>query len=129
MTTPRALQPFLALPQALRGAGFAVSPDQTIDFVASVELLGPRDMTDIWRAGRAIYAIPQDGAMELRLSADLRMWGYTEPDYDQDIASTIVSTTPGAFTEQFTIEAIEDAVGAKLVFNWGEYQWELLLRR
>ena len=76
-----------------------------------------------------IYAIPQDGAMELRLNTDLRMWGYTEPDYDQDIASTIASTTTGAFTEQFTIEAIEDAAGAKLVFNWGEYQWELLLEK
>ena len=76
-----------------------------------------------------IYAIPQEGAMELRLNTDLRMWGYTEPDYDQDIASTIASTTTGAFTEQFTIEAIEDVAGAKLVFNWGEYQWELLLEK
>ena len=29
MNAPRALQPFLQLPTALRGAGFAVSPDQT----------------------------------------------------------------------------------------------------
>ena len=60
MTTPRALQPFLQLPTVLRGAGFAVSPDQSIDFIDGVGLLGPRDMTDIWRAGRALFAIPQE---------------------------------------------------------------------
>lgn len=64
MTTPRALQPFLQLPTALRGAGFAVSPDQTIDFIDAVGLLGPRNMTDIWRAGRALLAVPQDRLAE-----------------------------------------------------------------
>ncbi|MDA8585011.1 VWA domain-containing protein [Rhodobacteraceae bacterium] len=64
MTTPRALQPFMRLPQALRGAGFAVSPDQTIDFIEGVGLLGPRDMTDIWRAGRALFSIPQERLAE-----------------------------------------------------------------
>lgn len=64
MIAPRALQPFLALPQALRGAGFAVSPDQTADFIAAVGLLGPRDMTDIWRAGRALFAIPPERLAE-----------------------------------------------------------------
>lgn len=57
--TPRVLRPFLALPQALRSAGFAVSPDQTINFIEGIGLLGPRNMTDIWRAGRALFAIPQ----------------------------------------------------------------------
>ncbi len=64
MSTSRALQPFLRLPTALRGAGFAVSPDQTIDFIEGVGLLGPRDMTDIWRAGRALFAIPQERLAE-----------------------------------------------------------------
>lgn len=64
MSLPRALQPFLRLPHALRGAGFAVSPDQTIDFIAAVGLLGPRDMTDIWRAGRALFAIPPERMAE-----------------------------------------------------------------
>ena len=64
METPRALRPFLQLPTALRGAGFAVSPDQSIDFIEGVGLLGPRDMTDIWRAGRALFAIPQERLAE-----------------------------------------------------------------
>lgn len=64
MTHPRALDPFLRFAQALRGAGFAVSPDQTSDFIASVGLLGPRDMTDIHRAGRALFAIPPERMAE-----------------------------------------------------------------
>ena len=64
MTAPRALHPFLRLPQALRGAGFAVSPDQTVGFVAAVGLLGPRDMTDIWRAGRALFSVPPERLAE-----------------------------------------------------------------
>ncbi len=64
MSPPRALQPFLRLPHALRGAGFAAAPDQTVDFIAAVGLLGPRDMTDIWRAGRALFAIPPERMTE-----------------------------------------------------------------
>jgi uncharacterized protein with von Willebrand factor type A (vWA) domain len=64
MTAPRALHPFLRLPQALRGAGFSVSPDQTVDFVAAVGILGPREMTDIWRAGRALFSVPPERLAE-----------------------------------------------------------------
>lgn len=64
MNTPRPLEPFLRLPQALRQAGFAASPDQTIDFIEAVGLLGPRDMTDIWRAGRSLFAVPPERMAE-----------------------------------------------------------------
>ncbi|WP_299969647.1 VWA domain-containing protein [uncultured Roseobacter sp.] len=64
MTAPRALDPFLRFAQALRGAGYPVSPDQTTDFIASVGLLGPRDMTDIYRSGRALFAIQPERVAE-----------------------------------------------------------------
>lgn len=64
MTLPRALFPFLRFGQALHHAGFSVSPDQTTDFIAGVGLLGPQDMTDIYRAGRALYAIPPERLVE-----------------------------------------------------------------
>lgn len=53
--TPRALAPFLAFPQALRAAGFPATPDRTETFIASVGLLGPRDIGDIRRAAHAVY--------------------------------------------------------------------------
>ena len=64
MSAPRSLAPFLRLPQALRSAGFSVSPDQTTDFIAAVGLLGPRDMTDIWRAGRALFSVTPERLAE-----------------------------------------------------------------
>ena len=64
MSAPRTLEPFLRLPQALRRAGIAVSPDQTTDFIAAVGLLGPRDLTDIWRAGRALFSVPPERMAE-----------------------------------------------------------------
>ncbi|MDE0922721.1 vWA domain-containing protein [Aurantimonas coralicida] len=62
--TPRALDPFLRFAPSLRQAGFAVSPDQTVDFIAAVGVLGPRDLTDIWRAGRALFSVPPERVAE-----------------------------------------------------------------
>lgn len=53
--TPRALDPFLAFPQALRAAGIPASPEQTTSFLAAVGLLGPRGITDIRRAAHAVF--------------------------------------------------------------------------
>ena len=53
--TPRALDPFLAFPQALRGAGFAASPEETETFLAAVGLLGPRHMFDVRWAAHAVF--------------------------------------------------------------------------
>lgn len=64
MMPPRAIAPFLRFAQVLRHAGFAISPDQTIGFVQSVGILGPRDMTDIFRAGRALFAVPPERMAE-----------------------------------------------------------------
>ena len=85
--------------------------------------------TEIEAGKYVIYAIPEEGGMVLRLSSDLRMWGYSEPDYSQDVASTKVPLQNASFTEQFTIEAVPDAQGAKLVFNWSDYQWELTIKK
>jgi uncharacterized protein with von Willebrand factor type A (vWA) domain len=52
---PRALDPFLAFPQALRATGFPASPDRTETFLTAVGLLGPRRMADVRRAAHAVY--------------------------------------------------------------------------
>jgi uncharacterized protein with von Willebrand factor type A (vWA) domain len=53
--TPRALDPFLAFPRALRAEGFLAAPAQTEAFLAAVGLLGPRSIQDIRRAAHAIF--------------------------------------------------------------------------
>jgi uncharacterized protein with von Willebrand factor type A (vWA) domain len=55
MTVPRALDPFLAFPQALRAAGLPAAPEQTETFLAATGLLGPRGIGDIRRAAHAVY--------------------------------------------------------------------------
>jgi uncharacterized protein with von Willebrand factor type A (vWA) domain len=53
--TPRALDPFLAFPRALREEGFLAAPAQTESFLAAVGLLGPRSIQDVRRAAHAIF--------------------------------------------------------------------------
>lgn len=76
-----------------------------------------------------IYAFPRKGEMEIRLNTDLRFWGYTEPDYTQDVATVVVPLSQNAHVEQFTINAAEVADGVKLIFTWGNYLWELPINR
>jgi uncharacterized protein len=64
MTLPRPLKPFVEFPALLRGNGFAASPDQTIAFIESVGLLGPRDMADVYRAATATFAPPYERRVE-----------------------------------------------------------------
>ncbi|MEL6678609.1 MAG: VWA domain-containing protein [Pseudomonadota bacterium] len=57
MSLPRALDPFIALPQAMRAHGLAAAPEQTTGFIEAAGLLGPRSVEDLRRAGRALFAI------------------------------------------------------------------------
>ena len=57
---PRAAVPFVGFPSVLRAHAFAVAPDQTIGFLEAIELLGPRNIEDIRRAGIAMMSIPKD---------------------------------------------------------------------
>ena len=52
---PRALDPFLVFPHALRAAGLPAPPDQTETFLTATGLLGPRSLSDIRRAAHATY--------------------------------------------------------------------------
>ena len=60
MSLPKPIQPMVAFAQALRDAGFAIAPDQTIGFITAVGLLGPGDILDIHKAGLALFAIPPE---------------------------------------------------------------------
>lgn len=64
MILPRPVRPFADFATVLRRHGFTISPDQTIGFIQAVGLLGPRDMGDIFRAARAMFAIPHERAEE-----------------------------------------------------------------
>ncbi|MGL4636668.1 MAG: VWA domain-containing protein [Beijerinckiaceae bacterium] len=62
MTTalPPAARPFVAFPTLLRQYGFMVAPEQTVAFLTSIELLGPKSLEHIRRAAVATLAPPPD---------------------------------------------------------------------
>ena len=58
--TARPIAHFLAFTAMLRRAGFAVAPEQTMAWLAAIELLGPAEVDDIRRAARATLAPPPE---------------------------------------------------------------------
>ncbi|GIQ74678.1 VWA domain-containing protein [Bradyrhizobium sp. RD5-C2] len=57
---PRAAQVFVTFVALLRANGFLVAPEQTTSFLAAIELLGPRSLAHIRRAGLATLAPPPE---------------------------------------------------------------------
>jgi uncharacterized protein with von Willebrand factor type A (vWA) domain len=57
---PRAASVFVSFAALLRANGFAVAPEQTTAFLAAIDLLGPRSLEHIRRAGLATLAPPPE---------------------------------------------------------------------
>jgi uncharacterized protein len=57
---PRAAYVFISFVALLRANGFAVAPEQTTVFLAAIELLGPRSLEHIHKAGLATLAPPPE---------------------------------------------------------------------
>jgi uncharacterized protein len=57
---PRPVGVFISFAALLRANGFAVAPEQTTAFLAAIDLLGPRSLEDIRRAGLATLAPPPE---------------------------------------------------------------------
>jgi uncharacterized protein len=57
---PRAARIFVSFVALLRANGFSVAPEQTTAFLAAIELLGPRSLEHIRKAGLATLAPPPE---------------------------------------------------------------------
>jgi uncharacterized protein len=60
LTPPRAIGVFITFTALLRANGFAVAPEQTTAFLSAIELLGPRSLEHIRKAGLATLAPPPE---------------------------------------------------------------------
>ena len=58
--TARTIAPFLAFAALLRRSGFAVAPEQTMAWLAAIELFGPTGIGDIRRSAHATLAPPPE---------------------------------------------------------------------
>lgn len=73
--SPHAIAPFVRFASVLRSAHFGIAPEQTIAFLAAVDLLGPRGMADIRRAAHATLAPPPERHAEFDALFDMNFLG------------------------------------------------------
>lgn len=93
---PQAADALLGFARVLRWHGFTVAPEQSVAFLQSVELLGPRHMKDIEDAALATLACPPDRRGEFDVLFRAYFWG------DEELAAT---------GEPEDETAVKDAVG------------------
>jgi uncharacterized protein with von Willebrand factor type A (vWA) domain len=60
LALPHAIGVFISFAALLRANGFAVAPEQTTAFLAAIELLGPRSLEHVRKAGLATLAPPPE---------------------------------------------------------------------
>lgn len=72
---PAAARPLTAFATLLRANGFAVAPEQTMAFLAAVELLGPRSIEHVRRAAVATFGPPPDRRETFDALFDLHFLG------------------------------------------------------
>ena len=100
-TMPAPARHLAGFPPFLRGFGFLTSPEQTVAFLASVELLGPRGIDDVHRAAVATLSPPRERAGEF--DALFRAWFHGQlapvPRESEDEAEIRVHDEGGAMRE------------------------------
>jgi uncharacterized protein len=87
---PRTASIFISFVALLRANGFAVAPEQTTAFLAAIELLGPKSLEHIRRAGLATLAPPPERRATYDRLFDIHFRGseqadQTETEDDEDI--------------------------------------------
>jgi uncharacterized protein with von Willebrand factor type A (vWA) domain len=90
---------FLEFTAMLRRAGFAVAPEQTMAWLAAIELLGPTGVDDVRRAARATLAPPPERFAEFDALFDAHFLGALHPSE---------TSQP---TDEAPLQAAEDGAG------------------
>ncbi|MER8886295.1 VWA domain-containing protein [Mesorhizobium sp. M0678] len=110
---PRAATPMLGFGRLLRRYGFAVAPEQVLDFMQAVTLLGPRSMADIREAALATLAPPPDRRDEFEAHFQSHFYGSTaavvEGEADEE---TRIKDDGGTSEEE--IEVVRQQEGGEL---------------
>jgi uncharacterized protein with von Willebrand factor type A (vWA) domain len=97
---------FLGFTALLRRAGFAVAPEQTIAWLAAIELLGPNEIDDVRRAARATIGPPPERFAEF------------DALFDAHFLGSIVPGLEGEPSDEEPLHAAEDSsVGPEPLFG------------
>ncbi len=104
--TTRPIAHFLKFTALLRRADFAVAPEQTMAWLAAIELLGPKEIGDIRRSARATLGPPPERFAEFDALFDAHFLGTTVPGLEAEPS------------EEEPIRAAEDSsVGPEPIFG------------
>jgi len=114
-----AIAPFLGFAALLRRADFAVAPEQTISWLAAIELLGPAGLGDIRRAAHATLAPPPERAAEFDALFDAHFLGAVEqgletaPEEEEPSAADDSAGGPEPIFGDDTLESGAEATAAE----------------
>jgi uncharacterized protein len=75
---PHAARLFISFVALLRANGFAIAPEQTVAFLAAIELLGPKSLAHIRQAGLATLAPPPERQATYNTLFDIHFLGREE---------------------------------------------------
>lgn len=75
-----------------------------------------------------MYAIPGASTFEIGLNGELGKWGYSEPDYSQDILKTKVPVQKNSPVEQHTISLAKSDNGVDVVVEWSDVKLVIPVR-
>jgi uncharacterized protein with von Willebrand factor type A (vWA) domain len=87
---PRPARIFVSFAALLRANGFAVAPEQTTAFLSAIDLLGPRSLDDIRRAGLATLAPPPERRATYDRLFDIHFCGAEAVDSAEGVDEEIV---------------------------------------
>jgi uncharacterized protein with von Willebrand factor type A (vWA) domain len=102
---PPAARLFVAFPALLREHGIAAAPEQTMTFLAAVELLGPRSIADVRKAAVATLAPHPEQRERFDALFDLHFLGgaLAEPDADDFAPDEDISVQEDAGSREVLI--------------------------
>jgi len=106
----RPIARFVGFAALLRREGFAVAPEQTMAWLAAIDLLGPGEIGDIRRAARATLAPPPERLAEFDALFDTYFLGVT---------GTAVTTEP---SDEAPLQAAEEGGGPEPLFGEETYE-------
>src|SRR5271154_2551271 len=102
----RPIAHFLGFTGLLRRVGFAIAPEQTMAWLAAIELLGPREIGDIRRSARATLGPPPERFAEF------------DALFDAHFLDVVVPGLEGEPSDEEPIRAAEDSsVGPEPIFG------------
>ena len=76
----------------------------------------------------SLYAIPGEDSFVIGVNSEIDRWGYSEPDYRNDVARVTIPVEENIHTEQFTIDLEKVNDGVDMVVRWSSVKLTVPIR-